>query len=584
MIDGFAYFRIELDDDQNPADCLILEVNSAFERMLEVRKEDIMGKRITEIFPDIEGDPQIWIEKAAQVALHGGEIRFEEYVKSIGKWFSITAYSPEKDYIATILEDITDRKQAVIALRDSEKKHRTLFETMTQGVVYQTADGKIISANPAAERILGLTLDEMLGRTSKDPRWKAVQEDGSDFAGEDHPSMVALRTGKEVRNEIMGVFNPEKTDFNWINVNAIPQFRTGEKKPYQVYTTFDDITERKKTEEALRESEEKFRNLAEKSPNMIFINKMGPIVYANEKCEEELGYTREEFYSADFNFLSLIAPEYQVQLKSNFSAHLKGEEVPPLEYSLITKEGKRVEGILTTKLIKFEGEKAILGIATDITERKQKEEELKNSLEERELIFRELKHRVKNNLQLLSSMVNLQSMQTENETVLQKLQEVQSVIKTMALIYSRAYEGPRISKLNLKSFIEELAMDLMKFKTREEMKVDYRVEGEDIKLSTDQAIPMTLIANELIFNSLKHAFVDRNDGFISISLKEADNSISMAIKDNGVGLSPNIDLDKPGTLGLKIVKSLTEQLQGNLEIKNDDGAEFIIEVPKENGM
>jgi two-component sensor histidine kinase len=172
-------------------------------------------------------------------------------------------------------------------------------------------------------------------------------------------------------------------------------------------------------------------------------------------------------------------------------------------------------------------------------------------------------------------------MQTENESILKKLQEVQSVIETMALIYSRAYEGPRISGLNLKSFIEELIADLMKFKTRENMEVNYQVEGEDIRLTTDQAIPIALIANELIFNSLKHAFVGRNEGLISISIKDLDKSISMAIKDDGVGFKQEIDMEKPGTLGLKIVKNLTEQLQGNLEIINEKGTEFIIKVPKE---
>jgi PAS domain S-box-containing protein len=149
--------------------------------------------------------------------------------------------------------DITERKQAEQALRESEEKHRTLFETMTQGVVYQAADGKIISANPAAERILGLTLDQMQGRTSTDPRWKAIHEDGSDFPGDTHPSMVALTTGKDVHDVVMGVFNPELEDYRWININAIPQFRQGETVPHQVHTTFEDITEHKRAEEALRQ-------------------------------------------------------------------------------------------------------------------------------------------------------------------------------------------------------------------------------------------------------------------------------------------------------------------------------------------
>jgi PAS domain S-box-containing protein len=124
---------------------------------------------------------------------------------------------------------------------------------MTQGVVYQAADGAITSANPAAEQILGLTLDQMQGKTSMDPHWKAIHEDGSDFLGDTHPSMVALKTGKEVRNSVMGVFNHEKDAYTWISINAVPQFEPGEKEPYQVHTTFDDITERKRAEEALHQ-------------------------------------------------------------------------------------------------------------------------------------------------------------------------------------------------------------------------------------------------------------------------------------------------------------------------------------------
>jgi PAS domain S-box-containing protein len=149
------------------------------------------------------------------------------------------------------VRDITEAMAAEAALRKSEEKHRILFETIAQGIVYQSADGAIISANPAAERILGLTIDQMQGRTSIDPRWKATHEDGSDFPGETHPSMVALKTGRKVLNVVMGVFNPKDDSHRWININAIPVFRPGENKPYQVYTTFEDITERKQADAAM---------------------------------------------------------------------------------------------------------------------------------------------------------------------------------------------------------------------------------------------------------------------------------------------------------------------------------------------
>ena len=150
------------------------------------------------------------------------------------------------------------------------------------------------------------------------------------------------------------------------------------------------VAERQRAEEALRESEEKFRNLAEQSPNMIFINKKGKVVYANKKCQEIMGYTREEFYSPDFDFFRLIAPESQDLIKASFNKHIKGKEVHPYEYTLITKGGEKIEAILTSKLIRYEGENAILGTVTDITERKQAEKEIEKLNEGLKLQAQEL--------------------------------------------------------------------------------------------------------------------------------------------------------------------------------------------------
>ena len=150
------------------------------------------------------------------------------------------------------------------------------------------------------------------------------------------------------------------------------------------------VAERKRAEESLRESEEKFRTLAEQSPNMIFINKRGRVTYANKKCEEIMGYKREEFYSPDFDFFMLIAPESKELIRGNFSRHSKGQDVTPCEYTLITKGGRRLEAILATKLISYEGENAILGTVTDITERKRAEKEIKKLNESLKLQTEEL--------------------------------------------------------------------------------------------------------------------------------------------------------------------------------------------------
>ena len=134
-----------------------------------------------------------------------------------------------------------------------------------------------------------------------------------------------------------------------------------------------EILERRLAEQVLKESEEKFRNLSEQSPNMIFINRGGQVVYANRRCEELMGYTRQEYYAPGFDFLTLIAPEHRQAVRENYAVRLRGEESPPYEYTLLTKEGRRIECILATGLLRFAGQNAIMGIITDITTRKRSE-------------------------------------------------------------------------------------------------------------------------------------------------------------------------------------------------------------------
>ena len=193
-------------------------------------------------------------------------------------------------FLTGIAQDITERKQAEETIRASEERFRTLFQTMIQGVVYQDAGGNIISANPAAERILGLTLEQLQGRTSLDPRWHAIHENGSDFPGEEHPAMLALRSGQPVQNVIMGVYHPQTENYVWINVNAMPLYKPNEATPYQVYATFEDITVRKSTEEALKDNLKRLNMILANAPLFLSaINKKGEYILSEGKGLENMG-------------------------------------------------------------------------------------------------------------------------------------------------------------------------------------------------------------------------------------------------------------------------------------------------------
>ena len=271
------------------------------------------------------------------------------------KWieiFSKTITYKGKPADLVTLIDISERIKTEEKLRKSEELYRTLFETMTQGVTYQSAEGELISANPASMKILGLTIEQMRGSRSTDPGWKAVHEDGTYFTRDTQPSMVALQTGKEVRNVRMGVFNPSIEEYRWININAVPLFRPGENEPYQVNTTLEDITERKRAEESLSESEEKFRIISEQSLLGIFIHQHGNIKYVNQAAADiyetsiEYMMNLKEFelydkftHSDDRNFV-----REQARIKSR---GLSGQIFTSYSLRVITENGKMKWGIST---------------------------------------------------------------------------------------------------------------------------------------------------------------------------------------------------------------------------------------------
>jgi PAS domain S-box-containing protein len=223
---------------------LILQVNLTGARMLEVDRSRLVNQHFLRfIAADSRPVFTAFLAKIFNSHSQGTSvIRLQK--KGGGTIFVHVEARIRKDgqECLTALIDITAQKQAEELLRESERKYRTLFENMVQGVVLYGQSRKIISANPAAERILGLTLDQMRARTPTDLHWKTIHEDGTDFPGETHPSMVAFRTGKAMHNVVIGFLSPKTDHYIWLNVNAVPQFMPGEDRPFQVIITFEDIT------------------------------------------------------------------------------------------------------------------------------------------------------------------------------------------------------------------------------------------------------------------------------------------------------------------------------------------------------
>jgi two-component sensor histidine kinase len=220
----------------------------------------------------------------------------------------------------------------------------------------------------------------------------------------------------------------------------------------------------------------------------------------------------------------------------------------------------------------------------EIAERALAEEKIKASLEEKEVLLQEIHHRVKNNLQVVSSLLNLQSQYVEDKSALDMFQESQNRILSMALIHEKLYRSQDLSRVDLTEYIQTLAGDLVRSYRARSGPANLRVQAADVFLSIEKAVPCGLIVNELVSNALKHAFPANGDSstngfdadneiFIGLST-DTENRVTLIVADNGVGLPQDLDVGTSDSLGLRLVHTLVSQLDGTLELRSENGAEF----------
>ncbi len=270
--------------------------------------------------------------------------------------------------------DISGRKRAERALRESEASYRNLYEKAPHAYLSLDTDGKVLMANSRAAMMLACPGEELTGRDLFSFCFSSPED-------EENARVIFGRflRGEEISGAELRLRRQDDAPL-WVSLTMSP-ILDAEGEITRCQAMAIDITQEKNAIEALAESEEKFRNLAEKSPNMIFINQGGRIVYANELCELMMGYTREELTSPDFDFMRLVAPESAPLIRQLFQRHLAGEQVEPYEYGVVTKAAERLQVMNSTRLISFEGQSAILGIITDLTELKRAEQEARRSEE-----------------------------------------------------------------------------------------------------------------------------------------------------------------------------------------------------------
>ncbi|HOL40784.1 MAG TPA: PAS domain S-box protein, partial [Methanospirillum sp.] len=426
-------------------------------------------------------------------------------------------------------------KQEIV---EKEKRYRVLFEAMEQGVVYQeTSSGAIISANPAAERILGLSLDQMTGRTSFHPEWKSIREDGTPFPPEEHPSMISMKTGKPVKGVLMGVFNPKDKRYRWILIDATPDFRNGEESPYQVHTVFTDITRQKNLETALKEKTEYLEKLIHyANAPIITWNSDLIILEFNRAFEELTGIPAKDAKGRkiDILFPEKTRNESMKLIQKAVSGDIwetveipirgKGGEVRTVLWNSANVQVRMGDSYITTTIAQGQ----------DITGRKQAENALRQLNRQLNLMTSITRHDILNKVNVVQILCRLIRENPDQSNIMEHIDNIELAARMIEeqIAFTRLYQeigAQEPAWQRIIPIIESLY-------TPEQL--DFIITLDDVSIYAD--LMLEKVFYNLLDNSLRHGqTVTKIEVFSDIT----EEGLKIIWKDNGIGI-PDEDKER----------------------------------------
>jgi len=483
----------------------------------------------------------------------------------------------ERDAVGTVTHyqgivlDITERRRAEEALRESEDWLRSIFLVAPIGIGV-VRDRLLLTVNSRICEMTGYAREELVGENALIL-----------YSGEEEFERVGRDKYRQIREKGTGTIETRwrKKDGSLIDIllASTPMHPSDLSK--EVTFTALDITERKRAEERLRQSEAKFFSAFHISPDSVNINRLedGLFLDVNEGFCTITGYQPEEVIGRTSQELGIwVNREGWERLVAEIN---RCGCVTDLEAEFRRKDGSVLTGQMSARVIEIEGEPCIVNIVRDVTEKRRGDELMRASLEEKTVLLQEVHHRVKNNLQIISSLLELQSGLIVDEHFRRYVLDSQNRIMAMALVHEKLYQSERFASINFGDYIDDLAHSLFAGHVKDSNLIQIRVDAGDFSLGIDEAIPCGLIVNELVSNSLKHAFPDGRSGEVTVLCHAGDDGrIALTVADTGIGLPPGLDLGIAETLGLQLVTMLVKQLNGTVEMNSgQSGTEFGITFP-----
>ncbi len=559
-------------------DGYVTEFNNAAQQTFGYTYDEVIGKHVTMLYEHPEERMGVMRLLTEQGGFFSGEVVNK---RKDGQLFTaFLSASTLKDESGNIVgsmgvsRDISTIKNAETELRLSEEKYRAIYSQAFIGIALVDKDtGGFLEVNQRLCDILGYSIEDLQKMSVSELRLKG--------------DLSRLPSGKDfIQRGFERVFDEQryrnKEGAEVILNITISLIKDEEGMPLHFVYVYEDITPKRRAEEQIRLQAAKMSAIFESSTHMIWtLDREYKLVSFNNN---QVRWLRDNYDLRPYVGMPLLAgnmvssEEYNSFWKGKIDLCFAGETLK-FETLFVNKKGFEHWREVFLNPIKDEKDVVIevSCIAHDITDQKEAEENLRQSLKEKEVLLKEVHHRVKNNLQVISSILNLQSSYVKDKKSLDLLLESQNRIKSMAFVHESLYQTKDFSNIKFSTYVENICSNLVHSYSNPDNPPTLEMNLDSIQLNLDIAIPCGLIINELISNALKYAFKGIEKGKLVVTVKLVGDCIRIEISDNGNGLPPDIDFRNTDSLGLQLVVTLVEQINGKIELETKKGTKFTIE-------
>lgn len=557
VLNGMQDPVLVLDNDNR-----IVDLNPAAQQLIGWQLPQVRGKSLTAAWPSWRN----YADKFSQDDLSVPAITLSHDERQHTYTVSVSRLKDWRDEVISrilVFRDISELVDVEEALRHSEEHFRALIENSSDVTIIIGSDASICYVSPALERIFKRTPDQVVGHST------------FDFI---HPDDVSQLFASIVEQRLddahIMTARFHDAEGHWHILEFTARNLLEHPAVQGIVINARDVTEREYIAQTLRQSEERYRlHFAHVNDVIYSFDSQFTVLSVTPSVERHLGIKPEELIGKSMLALDVLPAEYLEKAATEAARVLSGERIEGSVYEFITKDGARVSAEVSGNPLYHDGKIiGVINVARNITERMKANEQLKASLAEKEILLKEIHHRVKNNMQIITSLLHLQSSASDDPDVRAQFTDSENRIRSMAFVHERLYRSLDLACIDFGDYLKDLIGHLVQAYQAHSKGVVIVIDAENVRFDIDTAIPCGLIVNELVSNALKHAFPDREGGVIRVEAKrDRPDSYCLSVCDNGVGMPSDIDLVHSRTLGLQLVTSLSRQLHGTVSLDGERG-------------